>query len=190
MVGALKTKYNIHTVNPEEASFDNLVKLLKLKFHQETAESLVECIRTINSGSGSVIIKHRDIIFDLSPDCFYLKLHQTIADIYKSIDDYKIDTKYIHVLNVCLASTSTFQHFYRHTALLMVKHLHPLNIQKFLDQFIFDVRIRQTSRDIFCRMYVFITILLFFNVDSYYIHDFFCDFSSQGMRMICIFMQK
>ncbi|XP_055309183.1 uncharacterized protein LOC129573040 isoform X2 [Sitodiplosis mosellana] len=170
---ALESKYNSRTVNPEKASFDNFVELLKFKFHQETTETLVECVRLIDSGSESVIIKYRDIIFEVNQDFFYLKLHQTIAEMYQSPDDYKIDTKYIHVLNVCLTK-STFQYFYRHTAQLMIKHQDSRDVQKFLNQFIFDVRIRQTATDNFCQMYeddlyfyVKIAIDARFNSDSH-----------------------
>lgn len=129
------------------------MELLKFKFQGETTETLVEAIQCIHSNSGSLIMKFRDIVFEVNQDFFYLKLHQTIDDMYQQPGDYRIDTKYVHLLNICLNSKQTFQHFYRHTALLMIKHLYPLNIQKFLDQFIFDIRIRQYSMDNFCKMY-------------------------------------
>lgn len=144
----MDSKYAIHTIKSEKSSFNNFKELLKYKFHPESTETLVGCAQK----PGSVIIKYRDIIFDVTQDLYYLKLKQTLDDIYQSPDEYKIDTKYIHALNICLSSKSTFQHFYRQTALLMIKHLYPLNVQNYLDQFIFDIRIRKSPSD-FCEMY-------------------------------------
>lgn len=98
-------------------------------------------------------IQYRNIAFHVNPDLFYLKLHQVVDNMYAHPDDYKIDDKYLHVLNFCLDSKATFQHFYNHTAALMTEHNYPLNVQSFIDQFIFDIRIRQASVDVFSQMY-------------------------------------
>lgn len=132
----------------ESSSFNNFKGLLKYKFHPESTNNLVECAQK----TGSVIMKYQDIIFAVTQDHFYLKLKQTMDDMYRGIDDYKIDANYVHALNICLSSKSTFQYFYRHTALLMIEHLYPLNVQNYLDQFIFDIRIRKSPSD-FCEMY-------------------------------------
>lgn len=145
----LDSKYAIHTVNSEKLPFNNFKELLKYKFSPESTEALVECAQKLGS---VIIIKYQNIIFDVTQDLFYLKLKQTLDNIYQIPDDYKIDAKYIHALNICLSSKSTFQHFYKQTALLMIKHLYPLNVQKYLDQFIFDIRIRKSPTD-FCQMY-------------------------------------
>lgn len=144
----LDSKYAIHTVKSENSSFDNFKELLKYKFHPESIENLVQCAQK----PGPITIKYRDIIFDVNQDLFYLKINQTMNEMYQSPDDYKIDSKYIHALNICLSSKSTFQHFYRHTAHLMITHLHPVIVQNYLDQLIFDIRIRKSPSD-FCEMY-------------------------------------
>lgn len=142
-------------MTPEKASFDNLAGLMKFTFVREKNETLTEAMQCVQSSdcNKSVIMEYGDIIFQMDKDYYHLKLHQTIDELYQRPDDYQIDSKYTNVLNICLTSKLTFQYFYTHTALLMIKHQYPIIVQNFVDQFIFDVRLRQASIDDFCKMY-------------------------------------
>lgn len=153
-IGAIASKFS--SVEPEAATFDNAVELLKLKFLEQKSETLTEAIQCLQQSNDEkvIAIAYRDVVFDLSRDFFYLKLKHTINDIFQQPQDYHTDSnKYLFVLNICLNSKLSFQHFYTHTALLMIQHQYPNVIQTFLDQFILDISIRQQTEDDFVLMY-------------------------------------
>lgn len=147
------------------------MELLKFKF-QDEPESLTNAIQHIQSDTNIktytklIIIKYGKIAFEVNQDFFILKLYQSVDDIYKHPDSYKIDKTYLQMLNVCLKSKLVFQHFYSRTALTIMKYECSPSIQKFWDQFIFDIRIRQSSIEHFCKLY---------SDDLYFLVKILCD---------------
>lgn len=168
-IGTIAAKFSSHTIEPETAPFDVALELSKLKFLEQTPETLTEAIQCFQQSNDMslIAIAYRDVVFELNPDFFYLKLYQTMDDIFQHPQDFQTDNnKYLFVMNVCLNSKLCFQHFYTHTARLMIQHQYPNNIQHFLDQFILDIRIRQTIDD-FCKMYeAALTIYVKFMIDA------------------------
>lgn len=105
------------------------------------------------TGEKRIVIKCQKFAFEVNQDFFYLKLLQTIDDIYQHPTRYNLDSNYVHILSICLKSKFAFQHFYERTAAIMVQHGYPENVQKYWDQLMFDIRIQLPSNEHFCEMY-------------------------------------
>lgn len=89
----------------------------------------------------------------MNQDFFYSKLLLTIDDIYQNPTCYNFDSNYVHILSICSKSKVAFQHFYKRTATMMLQYNFPANVQKYLDQLMFDIRIQLPSIEHFCEMY-------------------------------------
>lgn len=162
IIDFLKSKYNF---TEESATFEDFVELVKFKLHNEATENLVKTIEhfepspnqfktTINDDQKRIIIKYKNRAFPLNKDFFYLKLYQTIDDIYAHPDSYNnIDRNYVWLRDICSKSKLAFQYFYRKTATIMIQHQYPECMQKYLDLLVSDVRLRQHTLDDFYQMY-------------------------------------
>lgn len=100
-----------------------------------------------------VIMKCGILHIEMNRDLFYLKLRQTIDDIYKHSDKFELDSSYVRLLNICLESNLAFQQFYRRAAQTMIECQYPEHIQNYLDQLLCDIRLRRSSTQQYYSMY-------------------------------------
>lgn len=79
-----------------------------------------------------------------------------VDTMFESVDDYDIDGNkemYIRLLTICNESPKIFQYFSKITAKKMIEWKFPDQVQSFLKQFIFDIRLRKRNYAEFNRMY-------------------------------------
>lgn len=160
IIGSLESKYKSHI---EASSIDDCLQLTKFTFEDETTESLIKAIRHFEPAANDfsepqlntrpLIIRCGDVVTEVGRDFFELKLRQTIDKMYQRPGDYAIDRSYLRILNICVNSRMAFRYFCEKLAQTMIDHQYPETVQAFLDQFIFDVRIRMNSIEDFCQMY-------------------------------------
>lgn len=164
VIDFMKSKFSFAD-SLETSKFEDFLGLVKLKFHTETIENLLAAIELFEPSTNKfnathfddnkqIIMKCKNFSFQIQKDLFYLKLNQTIDDMYRHPDSYKnIDTNYVRLLNICSRSKLAFQNFCRRTANIMIENQYPERMQIFLDQLVFDCRVRQQSSDEFFKMY-------------------------------------
>lgn len=92
-------------------------------------------------------------LIEINQDLFYLKLRHTIDDTYKNPNNYEVDSNYVRLRNICTESNLAFQYFYRRAAQTMIDCQYSEHIQNYLDQFLCDIRIRQSTTEQFYSMY-------------------------------------
>lgn len=79
-----------------------------------------------------------------------------IDDMFLYPEDYDLidnHPMYIRLLNICKESPKMFRHFYRITAKKMIQWNYPKNVQAFLTELLFDIRIEKTTYAQFNQMY-------------------------------------
>lgn len=166
VIDFMKSKFNFAD-SLETSKFEDFLRLVKLRFHNETIENLLAAIELFEPSKNNrqqnathigdnkqIIMKCKNFSFPVQKDLFYLKLNQTIDDMYWHPDSYKnIGTNYVRLQNICSRSKLAFQHFCRRTANMMIEHQYPECMQIFLDQLVFDCRVRQQSSEEFFKMY-------------------------------------
>lgn len=103
-----------------------------------------------------ILMTFKNFTHEVNEAYFYLKLRQLIDDMFSSPKKYSIvdqQENYIRLLRICSLSSKAFQHFSQITAKQMIENSFPEAIQKYLDRFIFDMRIRKESIEDFNRTY-------------------------------------
>lgn len=104
----------------------------------------------------NVILISDDFTVEVNEIYFYIKLRQMIEDMFLYPEDFeRIDNHptYIRLLTICKESPKMFRHFYRTTAKKMIQWNYPENIQTFLTNLLFDIRIEKTTYAQFNDMY-------------------------------------
>lgn len=164
VIDLLKSKYSL-AEGSEPLTFDDFLELAEFTFNDETTENLIAAIEhfepmshkfgtDFNEHKKRIILKCRCFAFEVNKDFFYSKLRQTIDSDFQHPDNFKhIDSNYVRLLNICTKSKLAFQHFYRRAATIMMQHRYPDTMQDYLDQFVFDIRVRQPSLEEFYKMY-------------------------------------
>lgn len=61
--------------------------------------------------------------------------------------------EYEDFVSICVHSTVAFRHFYKFTAKAMIEYNFPVAMQKYLEQFVYDVKLRRSNVEDFYRMY-------------------------------------
>lgn len=121
------------------------------------ALSSVTDLFSSNKGtSGQILVRHEDFIIDINEVFFNLKLRQYIDSKFDGVEkyDHLADiSNYNDFVSICVQSKVAFQHFYKVTASMMIQQNFPTIMLQYLDQFVFDVKLRRTNADDFYRMY-------------------------------------
>lgn len=106
--------------------------------------------------SGQILVGHKDFMIEINDVFFNLKLRQYIDskfDCGEKYDHLSDISNYNDFVSICVESTMAFQHFYKVTASMMIQQNFPTIMLQYLDQFVFDVKLRRANAEDFYRMY-------------------------------------
>ena len=152
----------------ELRSFESYEAIASFSLADVDADMLVRCIEHLDrakreeqhndedDGSTRILLRHRDFLIEINPTFFEVKLKQLIETGFSMVSDYDSSehiVKYNKFHEICHRSKAAFQHFVRHTARFQIKHGYPGAVQAYLEQFLFDMKLKRISRQSFFQLY-------------------------------------
>lgn len=180
---AIKEKHGKYTVNDQLFSIDSFRTIVLYSLTDETPEDILEYIKYFQTNKTSMslfmnqknkllyiilfwyffstdhsqlILSHKNFMIRITSTFFYHKLRQFIENKFQTLDCYDTMNPEIHYssfISICHQSKEAFQFFYRYTARQMIECKFPEQIQLFLNDTLFDIRLRKESLDHFFEMY-------------------------------------